>query len=213
MIYFDIETEALPEAEIAHLMPTFEAPSNYKDPEKIAANIADQKAKWLERAALSPLTGRVMAIGLKGTINDLGLEIHEGDEEAILLNFGSLLFNEFNFYITQPRLKGWNIRGFDIPFLITRGWKYEIKFPKWMTEKAAFGQPPFVEDLMDTFKAGDYRAPYVSLDTAARFLGLEGKLGSGKDFASLYHSDKAAALAYLRRDVELLEEIDRRINA
>lgn len=212
MIYFDIETEALPEAEIAHLMPTFDAPSNYKDPEKIAANIADQKAKWLERAALSPLTGSVLAIGLKSKTSKLGGNEWDGNECDLLTAFADYL-NEFAFDGFESRLKGWNIRGFDIPFLITRGWKYGIKFPKWMTEKAAFGQPPFVEDLMDTFKAGDYRAPYVSLDTAARFLGFDGKLGSGKDFAKLYHSDKAAALAYLRRDVELLEEIDRRINA
>ena len=43
----DIETGPRPLAEIDHLCPTFSAPSNDKDAEKIAANIAEQKTAWI----------------------------------------------------------------------------------------------------------------------------------------------------------------------
>lgn len=213
MIYLDIETEALPEAEIQHLMPRFEAPSNYKDPEKIAANIAEQKAKWLEAGALSPITGRVLAIGYRFPNSTSNFEIHSDvlGEAFVLSGLLNVLADEGRFTASQPRLIGWNVKGFDIPFLIKRGWKHGIKFPKWLTAKPSWSEAPAVLDLMEEFKAGDWKAPYTSLDVAARFLGLEGKLGSGKDFAALYRSDKAAALAYLRRDVELLEAIHGRI--
>src|SRR5688572_8585619 len=64
MITFDIETAPLPDEQIAPFVPEFSAPSNYKDPEKIKAYIEGEKVKWLEQAALSPLTGRVVAIGI-----------------------------------------------------------------------------------------------------------------------------------------------------
>lgn len=71
-IFFDIETGPLPENELAALMPPFDPSEvktgNIKDPEKIAAKIAEaevnHKRDFIEKAALDPLTGRVVAIGL-----------------------------------------------------------------------------------------------------------------------------------------------------
>ena len=48
-LFWDLETTGLPEADIAKLMPEFEAPGNIKDPVKIAAAIADNRAsQWSE---------------------------------------------------------------------------------------------------------------------------------------------------------------------
>ncbi|HWI60040.1 MAG TPA: hypothetical protein VNZ22_22630, partial [Bacillota bacterium] len=63
-IFFDIETGALPAAEIANLMPAFDPTEvktgNLKDPDKIAAKLAEAEANhrrdFLDRAALDPLT-------------------------------------------------------------------------------------------------------------------------------------------------------------
>ena len=61
-IFFDIETG--PDGQSASAqMPEFSAPSNWKDPEKIAAKIADQEETWWEKLALNPLTGETPAIG------------------------------------------------------------------------------------------------------------------------------------------------------
>jgi hypothetical protein len=65
---------------------------------------------------------------------------------------------------------------------------------------------------MEEWKCGDYKAAYTKLDHAAKFLGMEGKTGAhAKDFGKLYVEDQAAALAYLQRDVELVNKIHGRI--
>jgi predicted PolB exonuclease-like 3'-5' exonuclease len=207
MIFFDIETAPLTAEEMEAFAPEFAAPSNYKDADKIAANIAEQKTAWLERGALNPMTGRVLAIGLMEVAGD-EVTIHHGDDERAVL----LAFLEDTKEIYNGPLVGWNNKGFDIPFLTRRLWRHGIKPPKWWTARTGWGKEPMVIDLMEEWKAGDFKAPFTKLDHAAKFLGLEGKTGShGKDFGKLYAEDLETALDYLRRDVELVAEIHGRI--
>ena len=71
-IIYDIETGPLPEADLAALLPPFDPADietgNLKDPEKIAAKLAEaemnHRRNFFEQAALDPLTGRVVAVGL-----------------------------------------------------------------------------------------------------------------------------------------------------
>ena len=209
MIFLDIETAPLPAEEIEAFAPEFAAPSNYKDAEKIAANIAEQKLAWLERAALSPLTGRVLAIGLMEDGGD-EVTIHHGEDEAALLE--ALLEDAGDF--TDGPLVGWNVKGFDLPFLSRRLWRHGMRPPKWWTARPGWGKEPLVLDLMEEWKCGDFKAAHTKLDHAARFLGLAGKTGAhAKDFGKLYAEDLEAALEYLRRDVELVQQIHGRIMA
>lgn len=209
MIFFDIETAPLPAGECELYMPEFKAPANYKDAEKIAANIAEQKAEWLERAALSPLTGRVLAVGLMEAGGD-EVTIHHGKDELAILR--ALLDHAGDF--TAGPLVGWNVKGFDLPFLARRLWRHGLRPPKWWTARPGWGKEPLVVDLMEEWKCGDYKAAHTKLDHAARFLGLEGKTGAhAKDFGRLYAEDLEAALEYLRRDVELVAQIHGRIMA
>ena len=62
-LIFDIETGALPLEQIKALgiMPTFKAPANYKDPEKIKAKEAEHEAEVMDRAALDPTISKVLA--------------------------------------------------------------------------------------------------------------------------------------------------------
>ncbi len=63
-IVFDIETGPLPESELVALVPPFDPAEvktgNIKDPEKIAAKIAEAEANhrcdFFDKAALDPLT-------------------------------------------------------------------------------------------------------------------------------------------------------------
>lgn len=203
MKFFDIETKPLPESECELFMPEFEAPSNYKDPEKIAANIAEQRAKWMERAALSPLTGKVLAIGIKDSETGESQLFHGHDEGAILRAFAGQTSA-----IADAPLCGFNVVGFDVPFLVKRMWRNGMRAPKWWTAKAGFGKPPLVLDLMLEFQCGNYRDGYVKLDHVAKFLGLDGKTGEhAKNFGDLYDANQEMALEYLTRDVELVGEI------
>ncbi len=64
-LLLDIETGNPPEAEIrAHFEATYEAPSNYKDPEKIAKHKEDAWLKARKRGALMP-SAPIIAIGFK----------------------------------------------------------------------------------------------------------------------------------------------------
>lgn len=196
-LYFDIETGPLPEAELIGMMPEFDAPSNLKDPDKIAAAIAKKRADYIADAALDPLTGCVLAIGVNG-------DVVEGDEAEMLKAFWWLLSEDGRF----PQIIGFNITGFDLPFLFKRSWRHGIKPPSWLRKGRYWDSD--VVDLREVWCMGD-RTAKGSLEAVAMHLGLGCKLGSGKDFAALWKDDKQAAIKYLKRDVELTKLIAERM--
>src|SRR5262245_13453189 len=71
-IIFDVETGPLADSELSALLPPFDPAEvktgNLKDPSKIAEKIAEAEANhrrdFFDKAALDPLTGRVVAIGM-----------------------------------------------------------------------------------------------------------------------------------------------------
>lgn len=197
--FFDIETAPLPEADIAHLVPEFSAPANYKDEIKIRAYLDAARVKWLEEAALNAMTGRVLVVGVsRPTVSDCQLEFLEGDEEFILETFWGM-FSTGGF----ERLPwvGFNCKGFDLPFLIQRSWHLKVPLP------AVFSGRYFSDriiDLMEVFSCFQKGAK-VSLDRVSKFLGSGEKNGNGADFAKLYASDRAKALEYLANDIKLLQ--------
>src|SRR6185503_14813798 len=97
-IFFDIETGPLPESELAALLPPFDPAEvktgNIKDPEKIAAKIAEAEANhkrdFMEKAALDPMSGRVVAIGLLYQDSGEFAVIAHDDEKQILYDFWHL---------------------------------------------------------------------------------------------------------------------------
>lgn len=204
--YFDIETGALPEEEIAHLMPQFAAPANYKDPEKIKAYIEGQRIRWLQEAALSPLTGCVLCVGVLGPD---GMQIIESEsEDQILAQFWE--FIRIQFY-AQQSVYGWCIHHFDLPFLVKRSWHHSIPIPSSLRdgESKQYWNSLLV-DLQARWQMGD-RQCESSLDTASKFIGLPGKNGNGADFAKLWESDRPAAVSYLKNDLELTRDIHQRM--
>ena len=97
-ILFDIETGPLPESELAGLLPPFDPAEvktgNIKDPEKIAAKIAEaesnHKRDFIEKAALDPLSGRVIAIGLLNHNTRQFVVSGHDDEARTLAEFWSV---------------------------------------------------------------------------------------------------------------------------
>ncbi len=198
--FFDIETEGLPEHEL--VLPEFTAPGNYKDSEKIAANIFEQKAKWLERTALSPLSGRILCIGIivdgAFTCLDGG-----GDEKRLLEEF----YNE----VKTPhdrQFVGWNIFHFDLPYLQKRAFFHGIK-PVIRHDFNAYRQDKFI-DLEHLWNNGN-KNEHTALNTVSKFLRVGQKTGEGKDFGALWHDNKPAALEYLKTDCKLLVGIAERM--
>ena len=212
-IFFDIETAPLPEAELAALVPPFDPAEvktgNLKDPDKITAKIAEAEAnhrrEFFDRAALDPLTGRVLAIGLYefdssgqgGVFRILGRE----DEAGLLSEFWDALRGEMGRVNTAV---GFNIFAFDLPFLFRRSWKHRIAVP-FGIRRGRYWSDQLV-DLRDLWQLGDRQAR-GSLDSIARHLGVGAKNGDGKAFAGLWQSDRASAEAYLRNDLELTVKV------
>lgn len=205
----DIETAAQPREAIEHLKPAFTAPGNYKDPVKIAENIAEQERKWFENAALSPLTGRVLVIGIKQFGAGNAPTILEGSEEHMLRNFWQIVGYADQF----DQFYGHGLHGFDLPFIVKRSWLHRIPVPM----HTIFGDRGYINprrfiDTMQAFACGDKGAGYIGLDTVARFLGLEGKTEDlGPQFAEVYAQDRPRAIAYHVRDLDLVEAVAERM--
>lgn len=202
MKYIDIETAPLPEETLRRTMPEFTAPANWKDAEKIQAKIKEQESAYIEKAALSPMTGRVQAIGIYCDKEDAYTPLDEtGCSEAELCD-------QFWKHIApngaiMTAVYGWNHRGFDIPFMVKRSWRNGVKVPSTVFETCkgrTYLNPQFI-DLMRVWTLGtDER--YAKLDTALEFLTQTRKVDlGGKLPYEIFKSDYKLFHEYLRHDV------------
>lgn len=196
---FDIETAPLPTDQIMPLMPEFEAPGNIKDPEKIAAAITAKMNKWIEQAALSAITGKVLCIAF---LEDGVFNILDTSSEDVLLDSW--------WPWAQAQIQGGhNLIGFcckmfDLPFLIRRSWAHSVPVPKCIWNGRYFSDQ--VIDVAEKWQCGVRGGENISLDQLSKFLGIGQKNGKGEDFAALWASDKAKALQYVENDLRLTQK-------
>ncbi len=211
---FDIETGPLPEAELDFMLPPFDPAEvkmgNLKDPDKIALKLAEAETNhrrdFINKAALDPLTGRVLAIGAK-VIGAGEVSIISGDESDILASFWNLVQPDDD-SLRINRMVGFNTHLFDLPFLIRRSWKHKLTVP-WGVRKGKWWGEEMV-DLRNEWQLGD-RMAKGSLNAICRHLGLGSKSGDGKNFSDLWAADRKAAEEYLRNDIALTESLAQRI--
>ncbi len=116
-LYFDVETTADPA--IAGCLPEPKAPATYKDLDKIRAYVEEAKAKQTKEAALDADCGQITTIslqlGIKGQIETHLVGDHETPTEASLLRFFWTRLKQMN-----GRSCGYNILGFDLPYILRR---------------------------------------------------------------------------------------------
>lgn len=182
VLFFDIETCANPEN--LALMPEPKAPGNLKDPAKIAAAIEEKKAELIANAALDPDYGKVLSIGYAFGADRAITVTVAGDklsEERIDLS-GEIVQHTYTlsendliedfwdaFASCRGNCVGYNILGFDLPYLMRRSMYLGVKVPI-MPALARYRVEP-VTDLMmilcnwDTYKA-------KGLKQVARLLGI-----------------------------------------
>lgn len=205
-LIFDIETGPLDEDELNRMLPEFDPASvkhgNTKDEAKKAAQIEkareEHEAKFFERAALSPLTGRVVVIGYQFAGGESIIE--DLPEREILEAFWA----RYKWAIDRPfSMIGWNIEGFDLPFIVRRSWFHGVEVPNSIINRSRYWNALFI-DLMKCWTLGAY-GQYEKLDNAAKFFGYEGKNGDGADFHQLWNEDRPKATAYLENDLEMTE--------
>lgn len=208
-IYFDIETGPLAENELAALLPPFDPAEvktgNIKDPEKIAAKLAEAETNhrrdFFDRAALDPLTGRVIAIGLLYPDSGEFVVIGHDDEAATLKEFWQVCQGDMG---RINEMIGFNSNQFDLPFLIRRSWKHRVPVPHGIRRGRYWSEQMI--DLRDLWQLGDRQAR-GSLDAVAKHLGVGSKNGDGKSFAKLWETDREKAIEYLRNDLQLTARV------
>ena len=177
-------------------------------------------AHWQEfvsKAALSALTGRVLAIGYRSekatVIAHVDSEAFAGSEAALIEQFWTRYRKAKQ---DRRNMVGHNVAGFDIPFLIRRSWLLGIDVPDGVFDANwRYLDRTFI-DTMQRWQAGNYRDTFVGLDRLGKALGLGGKTEGvdGGDFLRLYFGtpdERAKALEYLQRDVTLTWEVALRL--
>lgn len=190
-IYFDVESGSLADDQLARVMPEFKAPKNYKKPEAIEAYLAEAREEWRENAALSALTGRVLAIGI---LDQDGTQVLGVDNEADLITwFWDKVRN------TGSDFVGFSIKHFDLPFLCQRSWILNVKIPVGLFNGRYFSDQ-FI-DLQERWLCYHGTPKGNGLDAVVKACGGTGKTGNGKDFSKLWNSDRDAAIEYLKTDL------------
>ena len=210
-IIFDIETGPLSLPGLTEAMPEFDPPGNIKDPVKIEKAIEEKKLKWIDKAALNAVSGKLLAWGATIAHDDEyqtvihHMELDEGEritEEDLLVKF-------WDFYWAHSAYGaqwiGHNIKGFDFPFLIRRSFKYGVQIPGNLLVNGIKWDKTII-DLNDVWACGDYKS-FIKLEDMAKFLGCGEKTGSGKDCAKLFRTDLKEALSYLRNDLEITKNV------
>lgn len=228
---FDIETGPLPEEQLRELYrePTLEefaakCDSRWK-PETVEQKYKDSLAagwqKFVDKAALDPLTGRVVAIGVLEADGDGNqkIEIIDCDgcdgckcsEDEGLNRFWSIAADCLK---AGCPMVGHNTHEFDLPFLVRRSWLLGQPFPM-SVRSGRYWNDLFI-DLMQVWGLGS--RDYIGLDKLGTAMGVGGKVTevegvevSGAEFHRLWRENRPAAEEYLRRDLQLPLKIARRL--
>lgn len=206
-IIFDIETGPLP-ADQLHIPPFNPADvklGNIKNPDLIAEKIQKAEeshtADYIRNAALDALSGQVLCIGYRFQHDKPAVLCSDADGEAVMLIQFWRLLSDLE---RQPKLVGFNIKSFDLPFLIKRSWKHRIQVPYWLRQGRYWND--LVVDLREVWQLGDSRA-HGSLASICRHLGLGEKAGNGADFSLLWNTDRQAAIDYCLQDIKLTQAV------
>lgn len=202
--YWDIETEGLPVEQIQKLMPEFEAAGNVKDPVKIAAQIEEKKAAWLDGTALKAITGKIIAVTV--AVEHFKPEMITGSEEELIEN--ALEFLEHAKAVGSCAY-AWNGSGFDLPFLCQRAAVHNKQAFSQLTTQQR-GRFYWYENFIDPKMVWSNYSPDhtgTSLKSVSLALGVGEKKGDGKDFAALLKTNPKQAEEYAINDVSLLRAI------
>lgn len=191
-IVLDIETEPDKDwIERTHeqFCATLEPPANYKSEDAIERWFQTKVDERVGKAALSPLDGKISAIGIGLLWDDAEpyTRLCRGDEAGGIK--AAIAAMEMAAVGGTPILCGWHINSFDVSFITARAAKHSIKLPSWWPANyRRFGSVLDGADILDSGRL----ASWLSL------FDLPPKLGDGKDAPNLPDDE---LLAYLRQDV------------
>jgi len=205
-----IDVEAVAIADVDTYLEPVSAPSNYKDPEKIAAYEADAKQRKIEDAALDVDLARIIALGIKRPDGPVDVYTAATFSEDALLE---ILWRQWNAIRYEERqLVTFNGLGYDVPLLLRRSLYLGVPAPQIQCDRF---KHPQVVDLM----------ALLSMDGKLKYHGLQFYLNrfgyphgapdiTGADVAERYRAgDWDAITNHCRMDVEATAWLAERIGA
>lgn len=169
---------------------------------------ADYEEELLDKAALSAVTGQVLTIGY-GNYETEEVAIHEGRESVLLREFWKWTGQQLK--QKDGGLIGFYSNHFDMPFLIRRSWKLDLKTPFGIIDRNRFFNPRFI-DLVDIFSMGC--GDKINLDRLGKFLVGRGKSDIGQHFHRYYNGtpeEKTQAIDYAKEDIVLTRDAARKM--
>jgi DNA polymerase elongation subunit (family B) len=225
-LFFDIETQA--NLENLGLAPEPKPAVNLKDPEKIAADIAAKKQSLIDMAALDPDYGKVLSIGYATSIDGpitvrMNGEVYFADKYIDLNDPASGVQVEEYTYSEVDLLKdfwnvftdcrghcvGYNILGFDLPYLLRRSMALGVKVP-FVPSLARYRTEPVTDLMAILYNWGADK--YKGLKQVAKLYGIpnncpdmDGSQVSADISPMLLH-------AYQKSDVELVIALYQKMN-
>lgn len=205
---------------------------NTKEESKRAAILAENKAKheakvkaykdamateepqyWADiqrGAALSALTGQVLAIGYRTIEKKIIHGIGEPWTDGSIMTERDVLEKFWHFYkqlrSASRQMVGFNIKDFDIPYIVQRSIILGVPIPPSLFAQGRYLDSLFV-DLRTTWLGGQYSGK-GSLDAICKACGIGGKTDGvdGSMFAELWNGspdDRIIAKTYLLRDLDM----------
>jgi len=184
-LYLDIETiPTSDEGVIDRLMGSAKAPSNYKDPEKIAAYVEGQKQTRIDHTGLEGTWGEVVVVGYAVGGGKPQVEVRrpgEG-EKPYLIRVANVLQQKLDGDML-PFVIGHNVM-FDMRFL----WQRAVINKVHLGFQLPVGRPPYSMEYFDTMQEWAGYRENISLGDLCFALGI-------KHDDSFSGSDVAAAWA------------------
>lgn len=190
-------------------------PASYKKPESIAEWRVNDRAAWetdrIKGYSLSPLTGRVVCVGMAWHDYDGGLQrdsllaVSDADERVLLGDFWARMR-------TAEKGVTFNGIGFDAPFMLLRSAILGVLPSIDARELLKRYSYEFHYDVRMALTSWDMRARGTLNDACAAF-GIPGKSGSGADVWPLVQAGRFDDLAeYAMDDAERTLTLYDRLN-
>jgi 3'-5' exonuclease len=205
IVYLDLETcPADPDTFTADVS----APSNYKDPEKIAAYIAEAQKEAHGKTSFDVHRGRLLCAAVA-----VGDDAPTVAYDATLSNPGAILdlVADACAHAAQNghgrfTVCGHNIAGFDVPWL----WRLAVKHRHRLARILPYRK--WGDGLADTMLMWSQTNPTdkVRLDTIARFLGYAGKeegMSGAEVWPAYLRGEHDRIATYCAKDVEMVRAI------
>ena len=205
IVYLDLETcPADPDTFVADVS----APSNYKDPEKIAAYIAEAQREAHGKTSFDVHRGRLLcaAVAVGDDKPTVAYDATLSNPGAILDLMADACAHAAENGRGRFTVCGHNIAGFDVPWL----WRLAVKHRHRLARILPYRK--WGDGLADTMLMWSATNPTdkVRLDTIARFLGYAGKedgMSGAEVWPAYLRGEHDRIQHYCAKDVEMVRSI------